>query len=123
MSCRTLRLLLGALSLVLTCSAMADDHPRVDANKINTQTAKGSITANGGSSSEFGQFPEKIESKYLVFYSAIPHAQLLAYAHFADMFLDCPQLSPPQLEGVALLWAQVCGAQLDRLHVLVSSAR
>ena len=85
---RTVRLLLGALSLVLTCSAMADDHPRVDANKISNQTAKSSIAANSGSNSEFAQFPEKIESKYLVFYSAIPHAQLQAYAHFADMFLD-----------------------------------
>lgn len=76
-----------ALTLV-SCQTLAASDKRAEPSRINTPGTKATTPVAAIDSSAFSQFPEKIESKYFIFYSAIPLPKLQRYAHFSDLFLD-----------------------------------
>jgi len=73
---------------LLSGQISAENYKSAELGRANIQTTKISTLADSMGSFASAQFPEKIESKYFVFYSTISRSRLQSYAHFADLFLD-----------------------------------
>ncbi len=89
MDTRKLSNLLAVLLLIaLSSYAVAENLTDTESGKATVRTLQvGAVTDSGGGSF-LTAFPEKIESKYFVFYSSISRPQLQRYADFSDLFLD-----------------------------------